>query len=147
MTAPVQHRVVVDTNLIVGAGSNWVVRNLPTPNLAQRLLETIALAHIGLYSGKIIGEYAEKLLDYKHPKDRVQEYIGLILGTFEQVHITTAKTPHPPTDPDDEIFLLCAIDGNAAYLVSDDKHLLNVATHYHPPSILSATDAAPIFGL
>lgn len=40
-----------------------------------------------------------------------------------------------PSDPDDEIFLLCAIDGNADYLVSEDHSLTNLKSSYAKPVI------------
>lgn len=41
----------------------------------------------------------------------------------------------PPVDPDDEIFLLCALDGDAGYLVSEDPHLRDLRMHYQRPVI------------
>jgi predicted nucleic acid-binding protein len=60
------------------------------------------------------------------------------MGAFERVQIETAQAHYPPTDPDDEVFLLCAIDGQADYLISQDKSLLGVAAHYPKFSICRA---------
>jgi len=40
------------------------------------------------------------------------------------------QAPVRPSDPDDEIFLLCAIDGQADYLVTDDNDLLSLRSNY-----------------
>jgi putative PIN family toxin of toxin-antitoxin system len=42
-----------------------------------------------------------------------------------------------PDDPKDEIFLACAIDGQADLIVSGDRHLLNLRD-YHDIPILTA---------
>ena len=53
-----------------------------------------------------------------------------IMGSFMPVTITTLCAPVLPSDPDDEIFLLCAIDGNADYLVSEDHALTSLKPSY-----------------
>lgn len=42
-----------------------------------------------------------------------------------------------PNDPQDEIFLACALDGEADLIVSGDKHLLNLKAYQNIP-ILTA---------
>jgi predicted nucleic acid-binding protein len=39
-------------------------------------------------------------------------------------------------DPDDGLFLACALEGHADYLVSGDPHLLEIK-HYHGVQILT----------
>ena len=125
-------RVVLDTNQIVGAGSRWLERGLPIPdnNACRRILIRVAASHTGLYCGKIIGEYLEKLVDKNHPPARAAKMMTYIMGAFSPISITTLAAPHQPTDPDDEIFLLCAIDGVANYLVSEDHSLVNLKSNY-----------------
>jgi putative PIN family toxin of toxin-antitoxin system len=43
----------------------------------------------------------------------------------------------PPDDPQDEIFLACALDGKADLIISGDKHLLNLQEYQNIP-ILTA---------
>jgi predicted nucleic acid-binding protein len=69
-----------------------------------------------------------------------------LMGAFSQVTITTESAPVPPSDPDDEVFLLCAIDGNADYLVSEDKALTDLKTSYPKPVIGKSEELAVIFG-
>jgi predicted nucleic acid-binding protein len=88
-----------------------------------------------LYCGKIIGEYIEKLIDRGHPPDRALKMITFIMGAFVPVEITTNRAPFAPADPDDEIYVLCALDGDADFLVSDDKALLDLAPSYSRPRI------------
>lgn len=148
---PSSFRVVLDTNLVVAAGSRWLedgfTRPTPDGNTCRRILIRVAETHKGLYCGKIIGEYLEKLLDRGHPPARAAKLITYLIGAFDLVAITTRSAPTPPSDPDDEVFLLCALDGQADYLVSDDHSLYNVRASYQPrPVIGRSTELADALG-
>jgi uncharacterized protein len=132
-----RYRVVLDTNQIVAAGTGWLDHGIPSPdsNVCRRILIRVAESHTGLYCGKVVGEYLEKLVDLGHPRERRLETNTYIMGAFSKVTITTMSAPVPPSDPDDEIFLLCAIDGDADYLVSDDHHLTDLKSNYTKPVI------------
>jgi predicted nucleic acid-binding protein len=147
-TAPANFRVVLDTNQVISAGSRWLVDGRPVPdsNTQRRVLIRVAESHTGLYSGKVIGEYLEKLLDLGHPPNRAWLMITYIMGSFSQVEITSQSSPHPPTDPDDEVFLICAIDGNADYLVTEDRHLTALTAHYTRPIIGRSSELAVPLG-
>ena len=54
--------------------------------------------------------------------------------------------PHRPSDPDDEIFLLCALDGLADYLVSDDHSLTDLKSKYLKPVIGKSAELAEQLG-
>jgi predicted nucleic acid-binding protein len=144
-----KYRVVLDTNEIVGAGTGWLDHGIPAtdPNPHRRVLIGVAESHEGLYSGKIVGEYLEKLVDLGHPKERAVKMITYLMGAFSQVQVTTKVTPVPPADPDDEVFLLCAIDGDADYLVSEDKHLIAIKGSYTKPIIGKSDELIVVLGL
>ena len=139
-------RVVLDTNQIVGAGSRWLSTPIPSPdpNAHRRLLVCVATSHIGLYCAPILREYIAKLLERGHPEVRVRELIAYLIGSFESVTIVSTAAPVPPSDTDDEIFLMCAIDGDADHLVSEDRHLLNLRNNYRRPEIGKCTDVVDI---
>lgn len=143
------YRVVLDTNVVVGAGSRWLDHGIPSPdkNIYRRVLIRIAEAHTGLYSGKVVGEYLEKLVDLGHRRERALKLMTYIMGAFSRVKITTKSAPVPPSDPDDEVFLLCAIDGNADYLVSDDHALFTLKSGYAKPVIGKCGELAATFGV
>lgn len=143
-----QYRVVLDTNQILAAGSRWIdgTCEIGTANISRRILICVACTHTGLYSGKIIGEYLEKLIDKGHHLERAEKLVTLIMGAFSTVKISTKTAPTRPRDLDDEVFLLCAIDGNADYLVSDDGDLLVLATDYAKPVIGTGPDLAKVLG-
>lgn len=131
------YRVVLDTNEIVGAGTRWMDHGVPSPdnNTHRRILIRVAESHTGLYSGKVVGEYLEKLIDLGHPRERTLKLMTYIMGAFSRVTIITKSAPVPPSDPDDEVFLLCALDGDADYLVSEDHALTNLKASYTKPVI------------
>jgi len=137
----VKSRVVLDTNQIISAGSRWVDPLYVNSSEAIDLLRIVAREHTRLYTGKIMGEYVEKLLDLGHPPERVIRLSGLLMGVFEMVKVVSRKCDPAPADPDDEVFLVCALDGKADYLVSNDSDLLNLKEYYNPPAILERKDA------
>jgi predicted nucleic acid-binding protein len=141
-------RVVLDTNQIISAGTRWLVCGVPNPdrNICRRILICVSNSHTGLYCGKIIGEYIEKLIDRGHPRDRTLKMITYIMGAFTRVEITTTAAPICPTDPDDEIFVLCALDGDADYLISDDNALLTLESSYKRPRIGASVALASSLG-
>ena len=140
---PAVFRVVLDTNEIVGAGSRWLDTSAPSsgPNEHLRLLIIVATRHKGLYCDEILDEYARVLLERRHPPERVRRLLAYLQGAFSPVEITSSAAPVPPSDPDDEIFLLCALDGDADYLVSEDRHLLTLRPHYQRPMIATCSES------
>lgn len=125
-------RVVLDTNQIVGAGTRWLVSDDPAVNRNdhRRLLAHVLAEHTGLYSAAMLKEYIEKLVFRRHPPERIRRLVVLVRGAFEKVVPTTTSVPFPPSDPDDEVFVICALDGNAGYLVSEDGAVLDLKPHY-----------------
>ena len=125
-------RVVLDTNQIVGAGTRWLVGDVPNANWNpnRRMLEHVAAKHIGLYCLEILKEYVEKLTTQGHSLDRIDLLLALLRGAFDEVGLTTTAPPVAPPDPDDTVFILCCLDGKADYLVSEDKDLLGLDAAY-----------------
>ena len=142
-------RVVLDTTEIVAAGSRWLRHAVPTPdpNQSRRLLLCVATRHVGLYCRPIIREYIEKLLERGSPSDRVLEMVAYLIGAFEEMTVLSSVAPVRPSDPDDEIFLICAIDGSADYLVSEDRHLLDLKDSYQRPVIGSCADVIGVLDI
>lgn len=141
-----KYRVVLDTNQIIGAGSRWLEPGIPVldQNMHRRILIQVAESHIGLYSDKIVAEYLEKLVAKGHPKELTLKMMIYIMGAFLEVSISTTNSPVPPSDPDDEKFLLCAIDGSADYLVTEDRHLTDIKASYTRPVIGKSIDLETI---
>ena len=141
-------RVVLDTNEVVAAGSRWLDTGLPASggNAHLRLLIVVATQHQGLYCDGIIDEYARVLLERRHPPERARRLIAYLQGAFASVEIVSTEAPTPPSDPDDEIFVICALDGDADYLVSGDKHLLALRPHYERPIVAQCANVLAALG-
>jgi hypothetical protein len=88
-------RIVLDTNQIVGAGTRWLEdgQTSSNNNVHRRILIRVAQSHKGLYCGKVIGEYLEKLVDLHHPPARIVKMVAYIMGAFNTVEITTLRLP------------------------------------------------------
>jgi len=136
-------RVVLDTNTIIGAGSRWLASESPQPaSPLQRLVHWVASQHVGLYCQEILAEYIELMLRRNHPQERITRYVAYLVALFTRITVTSTSCHTAPSDPDDLVFVLCALDGNADLLVSDDRHLLKIRPAYHPrPDILRADEA------
>jgi len=100
-----------------------------------------------LYSGKVVGEYLEKLVDLGHPPGRTVRMMTYLMGAFSRVTITTRAAPVPSSDPDDDVFLLCAIDGDADYLISEDYSLTSLKTSYTQFMIGKCGELVATFGV
>ena len=137
-------RLVLDTNQIVGAGSRWIAHGIRAPaNCHLRVLLLATGPHRGLYSSGILKEYRSKLVERGSPEDRAEELVRYLAGQFERIELVTERAPAPPRDPDDEEFLLCAIDGDADFLISEDKDLLSLRGEYSRPTIARCEEALP----
>jgi predicted nucleic acid-binding protein len=122
---------VFDTNQVIGAGTRWLVNpEFAQPNEKARLICHVAKNHRGVYSREIVGEYLVKLHQLGHTTERSAKLLAIITGSFECIKLRTKSCSHPPSDPDDEVFILCALDGPADYLVTEDRALLDVKDHY-----------------
>lgn len=97
--------------------------------LAKELRDTIADgAFILVTSKEIIAElyrvlHSPRILKQFHASDEdVDEFIGLILekATFTTGRYTVHKVSDDPTD---DMFLACAMEAGADYIVSRDPHL------------------------
>ncbi len=138
-------RCVLDTNEIVGAGSRWLRRGVPEdPNCHLRLLLLASGKHRGLYCDAMLTEYLGKLVARGSPIERAEELVAYLSAAFERVRLVSAEAPTRPSDPDDEVFLLCAIDGDADYLVSEDRDLLSLRAAYARPTIARCEEALPV---
>ena len=144
MTPTTAHRVVLDTNTIIGAGSRWLSSEPPQPaSPLQCLVHWVASRHVGLYCQEILAEYVELMLRRNHPQERITRYVAFIMELFTSITVTSTSCHTAPDDPDDLVFVLCALDGDADLLVSDDRHLLKIRSAYQPrPDILRPAEAS-----
>lgn len=118
-------RIVVDTNVLVSAFFNK--QSIPR--------KIINLQQTGQYrmvvSEEILTEYHRVLTEpdiltrHRLLPLRIETYLKLM----RRASIVVTPTTHVSVikdDPDDDKFLTCALAGNAEYIVSGDRHLLDL---------------------
>jgi putative PIN family toxin of toxin-antitoxin system len=126
-------RIVVDTNVWVSGllwrGALWELLRLAetgrvtictTPAILSELAEVLAyewiqvrLDQLGLTPAELVG------------------YAMALASVFEVTEGGTIVL----ADPDDDVFLRCALAADASYVVSGDHHLLDLGTHAGIPIV------------
>lgn len=119
-------RAVLDTNVILAAHRTV---DPASPNLEILARWRRREFHF-LYSTDTLAEYAEQLLKQGIAADEIEEFIRLLARHGEEILILFFHFRHYPVDPDDVMFLLCAINGGASHLVSYDDRLLSLRPFY-----------------
>ncbi|MGV8171332.1 MAG: putative toxin-antitoxin system toxin component, PIN family [Candidatus Woesearchaeota archaeon] len=113
-------RVVLDTNILVSA-------TLWNGSVAQKLLLKLLEENVSIYISKdIILEYENVLIrDFKYSKSEVETIVNTILKF--SILITPKEHVHiVKNDLTDDKIIDCAIEASAEYIITYDKHLLNM---------------------
>lgn len=117
------YRTVPDTNVVISSEKS-TNPNSPTVEYFRRLR---GHQFEMLYSDDTLLEYILKLKELGIPDDRIQTLIELVLLLGVHVPIQTYHLSIYPPDEKDICFLLCAVNGNADYLISYDRDFLDIA--------------------
>jgi len=119
-------RVVLDTNIVV---SSVLSRSGPPARVMDAWRE---IKFILLMSPAILAE-VRATLDYPRIRDKyaiTAQNINELCQLFER-HTLWVSGEMPVSglrlaDPKDEMFLICAVEGEADFVVSGDRHLLEL---------------------
>ena len=120
-------RAVIDTSVMVSVA-------FAQQGLTKDLREMITEGAFELVTSKeIVTElyqvlhYPRILRQFNAAKEDVEEFIGMIVekATFTEGLVSLRKIKE---DPSDDMFLACALEGDAGYIVSRDPHLRNLKT-------------------
>ena len=118
-----RHRVVLDTNVLVSAilfggpprdvlelAISGTIHCSLSPSILDELRDVLCRAKFGfsLEQSLRVIEELQAVCDVVHPGDRVR--------------VLTS-------DPDDNMILECAVSANAAFIVSGDRHLLDLGQY------------------
>lgn len=128
-------RVVIDTNIFVSA---LLSRNGVPAQVLKAWREN---RFIMLTSPAIITEVAETLAgfiyhaSYRVSQTDVDEVVTLLKGVAVEVLGNADVSDAGIPDPDDLIFLACAVDGDANYIASGDKHLKGLKVYRDIPIV------------
>ena len=139
-------RVVVDTNIFVSA---QLSRN-GTP--AQVMKAWRENQFILLTSPAIIEEITETLSGFIHrppynvSQADVDDVVALLKVSAIEVPGNADVSDAGIADPDDLIFLACAMDGDANYIASGDKHLKGLMIYREIP-IVTARELLDILNI
>lgn len=120
-------RAVVDTNVII-SGSLWEGR----PAEVMRQIET---GRVEMYLSADILEEIEEVLEQeklKGPIARSGQSVKMVMNkiySMASIVNPKVKVRRVKEDPDDNKFLECAVECKADYIISGDKHLLDLGEH------------------
>ena len=112
--------VVIDTNVLISA----LVGHGEPKQLVIRLLED----HTAVSSRAMLAELADVLSREKFREVKNSQVNSFLTIFGSKAVVVAVKQPFQAVaeDPDDDIVLSTAYDGNAGYIVSGDTHLLKV---------------------
>ncbi|HLC54502.1 MAG TPA: putative toxin-antitoxin system toxin component, PIN family [Candidatus Nanoarchaeia archaeon] len=128
-------RLILDTNVFV-SGIFW------EGNFCSQLIDKWKNKEIELLSSlEIVEELVKTLRNFKIsiPQSMIEEWKNLILNNSILIQPST-KIDVIKEDPEDNKFLEAAVDGKADFIISQDKHLLNLK-EYQGIKILKPEEA------
>ncbi|PJB99643.1 MAG: putative toxin-antitoxin system toxin component, PIN family [Candidatus Nealsonbacteria bacterium CG_4_9_14_0_8_um_filter_35_12] len=112
-------KVVLDTNVFISA-LFW--KGAPY-EILKKVLEGAILNSI---SPQILKEIKEKLLyKFKLPPEKVREFLEIIIFNSQIVY-PKKKLNVVKKDPSDNKVIECVLEAGASFVISGDKHLLEI---------------------
>jgi putative PIN family toxin of toxin-antitoxin system len=118
-------RIVVDTNVLVSAFLNKPSSPRKVINLQQAGRYHLVLSVAILTEYRRVLSQPDLLKRHRLSQERVLRYLTLLERA--SLVVTPAQAGKViQDDPDDDKFLFCAVAGNAEYIVSGDRHLLDL---------------------
>ena len=122
-------KIAVDTNFLVSA-TQWDY------SISHNLLQKLIRSNTEIFSTReILDEFAEVLKrDFEYNDEEIRNIIEKVLQ-FLTLVIPNNKVEIIKEDPDDNKIIECAIESEAEYIISYDKHLLNLK-EYHGIKII-----------
>ena len=130
--------VTFDTNVLLSA-------TLWDGSVAQKLLFDLIKQNVTVYSTvEILSEY-QKILkrDFDFSDKEISELLEKVL-LFVTLVNPKIKLQVVKEDPDDNIILECALESHSIYVITYDKHLLNLK-EYQNIKIIRPEEARAIF--
>lgn len=130
-------RIVLDTNVLLSG----VLRKHGPP---QRVVDAVLEGTVTLVlSNAALAEYRDVLYRPKFLAQHRASKVDLEDLFSRLVRISRSVRPEisfagATVDPDDDIFLEAAVAGDAHYIVSGDRHLLDLGSHEGIPIVTPA---------
>ena len=116
-------RIVLDTNIIISA--------LFWKGYPRKVYELVRTGKVIIVSCEEMMVEFIRVLGYSRFGLAPQEILPLVNNVRKNSHFVELKTKIAAIeeDPTDNIFLACAIDGEADYIISGDHHLLDLGSY------------------
>ena len=115
-------KVVLDTNILVSSIFGGKPREVLNLFRDGRLILVV--------SEQIVAEYLEVLARFGEVKAEIEDLLALLLEQENVVFVSPAELVAViAEDPDDDMFLACALAGEVDAIVSGDRHLLDLARY------------------
>lgn len=134
-------RIVIDTNIWVSGllwrGLSWQLLRLAETGRVEICMTEAMLQE--LYEVLRYPRLQSRLQSVGVTPDELIDYVSQCATFFEPSPISPSDAPLVATDPDDDIFIHCALVAGASYLVSGDHHLLEMQ-HYAGIQIVTVHD-------
>ncbi|NKQ36711.1 MAG: putative toxin-antitoxin system toxin component, PIN family [Chloroflexi bacterium] len=131
-------RIVVDTNIWV-SGLLWQGKPWQLLKLVENGDIKLCIAYSMLLELEEVLAY-ERLQPRLHALQQTPgQLVAYALGLSTVYDISRTGPLIVNADPDDDIFVLCAVEAGAEYLVTGDKHLLNLGS-YHGVKIVTVAE-------
>lgn len=110
----------MDTNFLISA-TQW------NNSVANKLLVKLIKKNYELFSTEdIINEFCEVLIrDFKYSSDDLEEILSIVFG-FLHIIEHNIEIEEIKEDPDDNKILECAVCSFSDYILTYDKHLLDL---------------------
>lgn len=130
--------VTFDTNVLLSA-------TLWDGSIAQKLLFDLIRQNVKIHSStKILSEYQEVLKrDFDFSDENIAEIMEKVL-TFITLVNPTMKVEVVKEDPDDNLIIECALESISKYIITYDKHLLDIE-EYQGIRVITPIEARAIF--
>lgn len=135
------YRLVLDANQVVSA----FIKSNGNP---ARILDLFREGVFEIIISHEIIEEIEDVLAYprlqkyhRKTKKEIKNFLSLFADLCINIDLDAQKAIDPiiKDDPSDDKYLLCALEGNADFIISGDKHLLNMSS-YKNVRILTAVE-------
>ena len=129
--------VTFDTNVLISS-TLWV------DSVAEKLLFKLIRADVAIYSSpEILAEYQKVLKrDFGYSDNEVSVIMEKV-RSFVILAEPTSRVYEVKDDPDDNKILECAVDSSSAFIITYDKHLLQIK-EYHGIRIIRPEEAIKI---
>jgi len=132
-------RVLIDTNVMI-SGTFW-------PGKSKVLLNAVRRGEITCVTSEtLLEEFREILTDPQRPFRLSAQDASRIVDAWRSVATVIAPTSHVAVcrDPDDNRVLECALDGQAEYIITGDKDLLDLE-EFQGMRIINVADFLQIY--